>query len=200
MKPGKLAPRFQTQSVPNQVRQQQPREGKLATFATSAIFSETCGFFLESNLTSEATGILFLVWPELDRYVSSLVWGRDCFTPSFSIGAKNFWRFSFPILHLWQEIGIERFLSPTLRESSLYTHPQGVPLIYPPWGSPPWRHRRSHTRHAPLRLQAPWCVFSLYFCDIFFIRSKSDHCHPFHYVKNHPLTNFYDWWDSGWGG
>ena len=129
MKPGKLVPRFQTRSVPNQGPQQQPREGKLATFATSAIFLlETCGFFLEPNLTSEATGILLLVWPELDRYVSSLVWGWDCFTPTFSIGAKNFWRFSFPILHLWQEIGIERFLLHTLRESPLYTHPEGVPL------------------------------------------------------------------------
>ena len=124
MKPGKLAPRFRTRSVPNQGPQQQPGEGKLATSVT---FLETCVFF-GADLTSEATCILLLVWPELDRYVSSLVWGRNCFTPTFSIGAKNFWRFSFPILHLWQEIGIERFLSPTLRESPLYTHPEGVPL------------------------------------------------------------------------
>ena len=177
MKPGKLVPTFQTRSVPNQGPQQQPREGQLATFATSA---QRLAVFLEPNLTSEATCILLLVWPELDRYVSSLVWGRDCFTPTFSIGAKNFWRFSFPILHLWQEIGIERFLSPILREPPIYTHPKGVPLIYPPWGSPPWRHRRSHTRRAPLRLQAPWCVFPHISVIWFVYRPRSDHYHPCH--------------------
>ena len=38
----------------------------------------------------------------------------------------------------------------------------------PPWGCPPWRGQRSHTRHAPPRRRGRWCMFS-YSCDMFLL-------------------------------
>ena len=145
MKPGKLALRFRTRSVPIQVRQQQPREGKLATFATSVTFLETCGF----------SGAEPDIWSHLHSSSCLTGTGSLCFFSCLRPGLF------FPNLQHRCQKPLTVFLShpsPMARDWNwkvLVAHPEGVPLIYPPWGSPPWRHRRSHTRHGPLRLQAP---------------------------------------------
>ena len=145
MKPGKLAPRFRTRSVPIQVRQQQPREGKLATFATSAIFLETWSF-----LGAEPD-----IWSHLHSSSCLTGTGSLCFFSCLRLGLF------LPNLQQRYQKLLKVFLShpsPMARDWNwkvLVAHPEGVPLIYSPSGSPPWRHRRSHTRRAPLRLQAP---------------------------------------------